>query len=58
METQEVITLDDKGRPNVESMSNTELLRELVRGQRQLADALQAAMSNPMVRAMMPGLNL
>ncbi len=45
---------DSRGRPVVDSMSDSELLRELVTGQRAVMDTVEAALDNPMVRMMLP----
>ncbi len=45
---------DSRGRPVVESMTDNELLCELVIGQRTIMDAIEAAMDNPMLRMMIP----
>lgn len=48
---------DDKGRPLVESMDNTEMLRELTTNMRAVADAIDGLSDSPMVKAMMSGSN-
>lgn len=45
---------DSRGRPDVSTMNDTELLCELVIGQRNIMDAIEAAMDNPMLRMMIP----
>lgn len=54
-------TVDSKGRPNPESMSDRELLIELVRGMRQAQDGLEQLLpmleqmgNNPMLKMFFP----
>lgn len=47
---------DEKGRPMVETMTDREILKELLETMRALADVLQAVGESPMAAAMMPGL--
>lgn len=50
----ETRTLDDKGRLNIEEMTDRELLQELVQSTRMLNDALEAASKNPMLSMLLP----
>jgi len=45
---------DSKGRTDLDEMSDRELLIEVVQTLRTTQDALEAAMENPMLKAMMP----
>ena len=49
---------DDKGRMPAEHLTDRELLIELVKGQRALADALSAAAQNPMLKALLPNVQI
>lgn len=55
--TVEKIT-DPQGRPVIETMSDTEMLREILATMRAVADGLDAMGKHPMFRAMMPKINI
>lgn len=48
---------DSKGRPEPLYMSEKEMLEEIVRAMRTVGDAMELISKNPMLSAMVPGLN-